>query len=116
MKGKGILFLLAFVSFNIVSAEYFIDRTIVGTGIYSSGEFRVLFVNVDGDIREMAPCATSERFAISSTAANYDEMVTLVMTAYAAKEKHVDLLVSDSCKHWGDAQDILGIKVGMIPW
>ncbi|MBL4829229.1 MAG: hypothetical protein JKY55_04970 [Aliivibrio sp.] len=116
MKGKGLLFITAFMSFNLMSADYFIDRAIIGIGAYSSGDFSVLFINVDGDKRSMASCATTERFAISSTAANYKEMVTLAMTAYAAKDKHVELIVSDTCNHWGNSQDVLGIKVGEITW
>ncbi|KAF7786132.1 hypothetical protein PRUB_a0603 [Pseudoalteromonas rubra] len=38
------------------------------------------------------------------------------MTAYATGEKSVDLAASETCNHWGNAQDLLGIKIGSMVW
>jgi len=43
-------------------------------------------------------------------------MVSIVMTAYATGEKSVDLLVDTTCNNWSNAQDLLGIKIGKMPW
>ncbi|WFB46714.1 hypothetical protein [Vibrio coralliilyticus] len=114
---KSTLFFIGLLFFNSASAvEYFRGRTIVGTGIYYSGAKSILFVDIDGDKSSMSSCATSGRFAIDSNTPNFKEMVSIAMTAYATKDKSVDLIVNTTCNHWSNSQDLLGIKIGVMPW
>ncbi|MBA6233641.1 MULTISPECIES: hypothetical protein [unclassified Colwellia] len=101
---------------SVSAAEYFRERTIVGAGVYYSGTKSILFVDIDGDKSTMSSCATTKRFAIDSNTPNFKEMVSIVMTAYATGEESVDLIVNTTCNHWGNAQDLLGIKIGKMPW
>jgi hypothetical protein len=101
---------------SVYAADYFRERTIVGAGVYYSGSKSILFVDIDGDKSGMSSCATTKRFAIDSSTPNFKEMVSIAMTAYATGEKSVDLIVNTTCNHWGNSQDLLGIKIGKIPW
>ncbi|KZN61379.1 hypothetical protein [Pseudoalteromonas luteoviolacea] len=110
----SIIFLL-FVN-SVFASDYFRERTIIGAGVYASGDKSILFVHVNGDKSSMASCASSQRFAIDSTSPNFKEMVSIALTAYATKEKTVELVTTPTCKSWGNAQDLLGIKIGSMPW
>lgn len=96
--------------------DYFRSRTIIGAGIYSSGGKSILFVDIDGDKTAMSSCATTKRFSVSSTDPSYKELVSIALTAYASAQSSVDLVVSSTCNHWGNAQDLRGIKMGKMPW
>ena len=82
----------------------------------ANGGNSILFIDIDGDKSGMASCASTRRFAINSSAPHYKEMVSIAMTAYASAQKSVDLTVSDTCNHFGNAQDLIGIKMGIMPW
>ncbi|MDK1311064.1 hypothetical protein [Pseudoalteromonas ardens] len=114
---KAFVLLLGMTTMGSVHAtEYFRERTIIGAGVYFSGSKSILFVSIDGDKSGMSPCATTRRFAIDDSMPNFDEMVSIAMTAYATGEKSVDLAASKTCNHWGNAQDLLGIKIGSMVW
>ncbi|TQF67361.1 hypothetical protein [Pseudoalteromonas luteoviolacea] len=109
---KIALFLAVMLVSTSASAQYFRDRTIVGAGVFYKGTNSILFVEIDGDKSAMTECATSKRFAIDSSMPNYKEIVSFVMAAYMKRENKVELLTDTKCTKWGNAQDILGIKVG----
>ena len=114
---KLVLLLVGVLFFNSASAaEYFRGRTITGVGVFYSGAKSILFITIDGDKSSMSPCANSKRFAIDSNTPNFKEMVSAAMTAYATKDKKVDLIVNKTCNHWGNSQDLLGIKIGDMHW
>ncbi|MBO2587801.1 hypothetical protein [Shewanella algae] len=115
---KYVYFLMVYLfCSNAFAANYYYrERTIIGAGIYYSGDKSILIIDIDGDKSGMSACASSRRFAISSTAPHYKEMVSIAMTAYASVQNSVDLYVTDTCNHWGNAQDLLGIKMGKMPW
>lgn len=115
LKVALLLPLLSFVS-QVSAAHYYRNVTITGTGIYGSGSNSILFVDFSGSKAGMAACATTQRLAISSTAPQYKEMVSIAFTAYVKQDNKVDILVNESCVHWGNAEDMLGIKIGTMPW
>ena len=98
------------------NSHYYRGRTIIGAGISFSGDKSILLIDIDGDTSGMPSCAVTGRFAISSSAPHYKEMVSIAMTAYASAQKSVDLYVSNTCNHFGNAQDLIGIKMGIMPW
>ena len=117
---KIYLFLVSFIlllfSNVLIANTYFRNTKILAAGIYYSGDRSILLINFEGHNTTMASCATTKRFAISSSAPHYKEMVSLVMTAYVSGQTSVDVYASDTCNHWGNAQDIRGIKMGPMPW
>ncbi|WP_325892217.1 hypothetical protein [Grimontia sp. NTOU-MAR1] len=116
MKRIAIITILFLFCSSVSAASYFRARTIIGAGIYYSENRSILMIDISGDKSGMPQCASTRRLAISSTAPHYKEMVTIAMTAYTSQQNNVDIYVSDTCNHWGNAQDILGIKMGTIPW
>lgn len=96
--------------------DYYRNRTIIGAAVYYYGSKSILFIDIDGDKSGMASCASSGRFAIDSTTPNFKEMVSIALTAYTSKEKSVDIYVNPTCNHWGNSQDITGIKIGTMPF
>ena len=115
LKVALLLQLLSCVS-QVSAAHYYRNVTITGTGIYGSGANSVLFVDFSGSKTDMTACATTQRLAISSTAPQYKEMVSIAFIAYVKQDSKVDILVNESCVHWSNAEDMLGIKMGTIPW
>jgi len=110
-----LIFLTLFVS-SVSAGDYYRERSIIGAGIYYTGEKSLLIIDIDGDKSGMAVCATTRRFSISSDAPHYKEMVKIAMAAYTSGQKTVDLYVKDSCNYWGNSQDLLGIKMGKMPF
>ncbi|MEC4729042.1 hypothetical protein HWQ46_26370 [Shewanella sp. D64] len=108
-----ILFLFACDAF---SSTRFRGVTITGAGVFLSGGKGVLLINIDGDSSSMSSCATTKRFAIDSSVPNYQEIVSMAMTAYISGETNIDLYVAESCSSWGNAQDVRGIKMGTMSW
>ena len=116
IKRVFVLVAILTISFEAFGDSYYRNRTIVGAGIYYSGNISILLFGIDGDKSGMVPCASSGRFTINSNAPHYKEIVSLVLTAYASKQNTVDLYVTESCNYFGNAQDVLGVKMGDIPW
>ena len=110
------LFFISVSGSSLSASSYYRARTIIGAGIYSNGGKSILFIDIDGDKSGMASCASTHRFAINSSAPHYKEMVSIAMTAYASGQKSVDLIVADTCNYWGNAQDLIGIKMGSMPF
>jgi hypothetical protein len=54
--------------------------------------------------------------SISSSSPHYKEMVSIAMAAYATKDSTVDITLRDSCNSFGNAQDMIGLKAGTMPW
>ena len=96
--------------------QYFRERTITGVGVYTQGGVSILLFKISGDLTGIAPCAITGRFAINSSSPNYKEVVSVVLSAYHSKENKVDLNVSPSCNSFGNAQDVVGVKIGDMPW
>lgn len=118
MKSKilSALVILLFCS-NAFSANGFLrGRTITGVGIHYVGSNSLLLININGDKSSMIPCASTGRLAINSTSPHYKELVSLVFAAYLSGQNNVDIYVADTCNYFGNAQDIISIKVGDIPW
>jgi len=113
---------IVIVMFLLVAAEslagqsYFRGRTIVGAGVYAQGGKSILFVKVDGDLSGMENCANSLRFAVNDDLPHFKELVSVALTAYASGKNNVDVFVKGSCNYFGNAQDILGIKIGEMAW
>lgn len=116
MKKVTLLITSLLIANSVSAAQYFRDRAIIGAGVYYSGSKSILFIDIDGEKTGMAACATTKRFAIDSTTPNFKEMVSIAMTAYATGDRTVDLVVNPSCKHWGNSQDLTGIKMGKMPF
>ncbi|CCN37647.1 conserved exported hypothetical protein [Vibrio nigripulchritudo SO65] len=117
MMKKVVFTLIGLLFINgVAAAERFTNRTIVGAGVYYSGSKSILFIDINGDKSAMTGCATTKRFAIDSTTPNFKEMVTVAMTAYATGENSVDIIVKKSCTHWSNSQDLVGIKIGKMPF
>ncbi len=110
------IFALLFISLEALSSTRFRDVTITGAGVFLSGSKGILLINIDGDKTSMAECASTGRFAIDSSVLNYQEMVSMAMTAYVSGQNSISLYVSESCTSWGNAQDVRGIKMGAMPW
>jgi hypothetical protein len=108
--------LMAIQSTSSYANQYFRGRTITGVGVYTQGSASILLFKISGDISGNAPCAVTGRFSINSTSPNYKEMVSLVLSAYHSKENNVDINVLPSCSAFGNAQDVLGVKIGDMPW
>ncbi len=107
------IFLLSIESF---AESYYRNRTILGAGVYYVGSHSVLMFTVDGDKSNMVSCAGTKRFAINSSAPHYKELVSIVLTAYTSGQNNVDVYATESCTYIGNAQDILGVKMGEIVW
>ena len=119
MKPSKVIMLLVCLMMSeavIADAFYYRNRTITGVGVYYTGDKSLLLFSISGPLDGKPSCAATNRMAISSSAPQYKEIVSLVMTAYATKDSKVDVYVTDSCKHWGNAQDILGVKMGDMVW
>ncbi|MGF1863697.1 hypothetical protein L4D15_00260 [Enterovibrio norvegicus] len=110
------LILVLFCSSLSAASSYYRSRTIVGAGIYFDGAKSILIIDINGAKPGLPSCATTNRLAISSTAPHYKEIVSIVMTAYTSNQNNVDIFVTDTCEHWGNSQDILGVKMGSIAW
>ena len=108
--------MVIFVSNSVSAASYYRDRTITGVGIYYAGNESVLLIDIDGSKAGMPTCASSARLAINSTAPHYKEMVSLAMAANVSSQNTIDVYVTESCDYYSNAQDILGIKMGTMPW
>ncbi|QDO85864.1 hypothetical protein FM037_24645 [Shewanella psychropiezotolerans] len=113
---KLAIFTLVFIAVEVFSSTRFRDVTITGAGVFLSGDKRILLINIDGDKSSMVECATTGRFAIDSSVPNYQEMVSMVMTAYVSGQTSISLHVIETCSSWGNAQDVRGIKMGAMPW
>ena len=117
MKKHTILLIAVILFSNSVSAvEYLRNRTITGVGVTYSGDKSVLLITVDGEKTGMPACAVTGRFGIDSSSPHYKEMVSLAMTAYASKQNTVDIAVVSSCNYHANSRDMIGIKMGSIPW
>jgi hypothetical protein len=115
MKKLLIVLLLGFCA-NANADHYYRNVTITAAGIAGSGGKSILYVDFIGDKAGMAACAITRRLAIDSGAPQYKEMVAIALMAYAKADTKVDILVNDSCNYWGNAEDIVGIKMGDMPW
>ena len=116
MKKYLVFMIVILFSSNSFSASYLRDRVITGVGItYEDGK-SVLLLTVDGAKTNIPACAATGRFGINSSSPHYKEMVSLVLTAYASKQKTVDIAVVESCNYHHNSQDMVGIKMGSIPW
>ena len=104
------------VQVDVYAAHYYRNVTIKGAGIYSSGGKRILLIDITGNKSGMAGCATTKRLALSDNSPHYEEMVAIALAAYTSKDTQVDVYVTETCNHWGNAEDILGIKMGAMPW
>jgi hypothetical protein len=111
-----IIITLLILSCDAFSSTRFRNVTITGAGVFLSGSKGILLINIDGDKSSMSSCATTKRFAIDSSVPNYQEMVSMAMTAYISGQTNIDLYVAESCSSWGNAQDVRGIKMGTMPW
>ncbi|ACA85765.1 hypothetical protein [Shewanella woodyi] len=111
-----IVTILLIFTCDAFSSTRFRNVTITGAGVFLSGGKGILLININGDKSSMEECATTKRFAIDSNVPNYQEMVSLAMTAYISGQTNVDLYVTESCNSWGNAQDLRGIKMGTMPW
>ena len=60
----GLGLCLVFAVQSVQAAEYFRGRTIIGAGVFASGDRSILLIDVSGDKAAMAACATTRRFAI----------------------------------------------------
>jgi hypothetical protein len=98
-KLLAIFVLMLTMSDLVTAAEYYRGRTIVGAGIYASGEKSILFFKIDGSLAEMEECANTRRFSINSDAPHYQELVSVVMTAYASGQNNVDVYADESCDY-----------------
>ncbi|NOU52328.1 hypothetical protein HG263_17515 [Pseudoalteromonas sp. JBTF-M23] len=116
MKRMLIVILGLLMCKNVFAADYYRGRTIIGVGVYSTGSNSILLIDVDGDKSGLPACAATKRFAISSTAPHYKEVMSLAMTAYAKQDNTVDIRVLNSCGYFVNAADILGIKTGVMPF
>ncbi len=47
---------------------------------------------------------------------HFKELVSLTIAANISGQRTVDILVADTCGYHSNAQDILGVKIGVIPW
>jgi len=113
--------LLVSLSFFIVcesalAADYYRDRVITGVGIYHQGGESVLLIDISGTKDALPTCASSGRLAISSSAPHYKETVALAMAAKISGDTAVAVYVTGTCNYFGNAQDILGVKMGDIAW
>lgn len=113
---KSVIFTLLFISVEALASTRFRDVTITGVGVFLSGGKGILLINIDGDKSSMVECASTGRFAIDSSVPNYQEMVSMAMTAYVSGQTSISLHVTDTCSSWGNAQDVRGIKMGTMPW
>jgi len=115
-KYVSLLIISIFFCSSVSATNYYRERTIIGAGISIVGGKSLLFIDIAGDKSGMPACAVTRRFAINSSAPHYKEMVSIAMTAYASDQKTVDLHVADTCNYYGNAQDLIGIKIGNMPW
>jgi hypothetical protein len=114
---KIILIAILFVFCANANADhYYRNVTITAAGIYGSGGKSILFVDFIGDKAGMTTCAITRRLAIDSGAPQFKEMVAIALMAYAKADTKVDILVNDSCNYWGNAEDMIGMKMGDMPW
>ena len=116
VKYFSIALTLLFISSNAFAGSYYRDRTITGVGIYYVGDESVLLIDISGAKTGIPACANSKRLAINSSAPHYKEMVSIAMAANVSGQKTVDIYVTDTCRYYGNAQDILGIKMGIMSW
>lgn len=112
----GFLVVGMLTSIPAMAYDYFRGRTITGVGVTSSNSVSVLFFSVSGDLAGMPSCAATKRFAINSNSPNYKEVVSLVLAAYHSQEKNIDIAANSSCNTWENAQDLIGIKSGNMPF
>ncbi|WP_194866950.1 hypothetical protein [Pseudoalteromonas sp. PPB1] len=113
--GKIIVVLLGILfSSNLVASD-FTGKKLTGAAAYHHDGKSILFVKIN-DTNHMAACANTKRFAIDSTAANFKEMVSVAMMAYATGETVHIKGIKDSCKYWSNSQDLKGIAIGSIPF
>jgi len=107
---------VVFLNNSVFAVSYYRDRTITGVGIYYAGDKSVLLIDIDGSKAGMPTCASTARLAINSSAPHYKEMVSIAMAANISGQNTVDVYVTGTCDYYGNAQDILGIKMGTMPW
>lgn len=112
---KVILLLFAILFSSNLLASDFKGKKLTGAAVYYHGDRSILFIKVN-DTSHMATCAYSKRFAIDSTAANFNEMVSIAMMAYATGDTVHVKGIKDSCKYWENSQDLKGIAIGSIPF
>lgn len=113
MKKILITLSILFIGSSLFADTYFRNRTITGISIYYAENRSVLFLTIDGDVSAMNDkCVHANRFAIDSTMPHFKEIVSVALSAYVSKEKTVDIYARDNCIFWGDAQDLIAIKVG----
>ncbi|WP_125717200.1 hypothetical protein [Pseudoalteromonas rubra] len=112
---KAIFALLAILFSSNLLASDFKGKKLTGAAVYNHGGKSILFVMIN-DTNQMAACASTKRFAIDSTAANFQEVVSIAMMAYATGNTVHIKGIKDSCNYWGNAQDMKGIAVGSIPF
>ncbi|WP_046007256.1 hypothetical protein [Pseudoalteromonas rubra] len=112
---KTIFALFAILFSNNLLASDFTGRKLTGAAVYNHDGKSILFITIN-DTNQMAACAYTKRFAIDSTAANFQEMVSIAMMAYATGDAVHIKGIKDSCNYWDNAQDLKGIAVGSIPF
>ncbi|WP_444996258.1 hypothetical protein [Aliikangiella sp. IMCC44359] len=117
MRKLVLLLTVVFFSSSVLAETvYFRNRTIIGAGISVVNGKSYLFINIDGDKSGMVNCSTTHRFVINSDSPSYKELVSIAMTAYASKEKNVDIIGINTCNYFSNSQDLMGIKIGNMPW
>ena len=101
---------------KLFAAHYYRNVEITAAGIYGQNGKSILFINISGDKSGMPGCASTGRLAINSDAPQFKDLVSIALSAYALNDLQVDVHANDTCEYFGNAEDILGIKMGAMPW
>ncbi|MCG7537562.1 hypothetical protein [Pseudoalteromonas sp. OOF1S-7] len=99
-------------SSNLLASD-FKGKKLTGAAVYHHGGKSILFIKIN-DTNHMASCAYTKRFAIDDSVANFQEMVSIAMMAYATGETVHVKAIKDSCNYWNNSQDLKGIAIGSI--
>ncbi len=110
----GMVF-LCFAS-EVSAAHYYRNVEITAVGIYGQNGKSILFINISGDKSGMPGCASTGRLAINSDAHQFKDLVSIALSAYALNDLQVDVYANGTCNYWSNSEDILGIKMGAMPW
>jgi len=107
---------LTFATSTSATNDYIRNTTIVGAGISIIGNKNLLMINVDGDKSNFPECAFTGRLAINSDAPHFKDLVSIALAAQVSKQNTVDVYYTKTCNYFSNAADIIGIKMGQIPW